>query len=566
MTDLFLKILNMSITAGWLILAILLLRVLFCKMPKYISVLMWALVGLRLICPFSFESGLSLIPSAKTIPQDIVYSSEPAIQSGIPVVNNMINGIMAESFAPNPAESVNPLQVVVGISSVIWIVGMCIMVLYAVTSAWKVKKSTREAVWWKENIWICDQVKSPFIFGLIRPRIYIPSNLEEQDVSHVIIHEKAHLKRKDHWWKPFGFLLLTLYWFHPLCWSGYVMLCRDIELACDEKVLRDMNLDEKKSYANALINCSISKKMITACPLAFGEVGVKTRVKSILNYKKPAFWVVLAGIVICGFLVISFMTNPVKEQEESNLEKMYPQYYGLPMDEELTVYIWQMSSNSFDCVLVAGESVEWPYGELLKLKATSIREMREILAANNLTREDVTVKFIDMPISSFAVETDEEYKKYVEDMFWRNPNVSHISEDDWGLSMTLTFKDATKFEVMFSHNSEWMKEEGELSTSAMYGLYAIHNGEMMQYGDYMRKVLGKDDYEDQEYAWDDAAHIIEKDGVTTIEGDLFYTYRELPPGTYQLWKRVMLKNEKGEEQYRIYTVDFAIAEEVFNVN
>ena len=315
MEAIFLKILNMSITASWLVLAIVILRLILKKAPKAISVFMWALVGVRLICPFSFESILSLIPSAETVPQDIIYSEAPAIHSGVPIFNSTVNPIISENLAPEVGVSVNPMQIIAFVASVIWIVGIVAMVLYTVVSYFRIHRKVREAVPYQENIWLCDHIDTPFILGVIRPRIYLPSNMNEQDIEYVIAHEKAHLKRHDHWWKPLGFLLLTVYWFNPILWIAYILLCKDIELACDEKVIKDMGSEIKKPYSEALINCSVPRKMISACPLAFGEVGVKGRVKSVLNYKKPAFWIIVVAVVASIVVAVCFLTNPKQDTE-----------------------------------------------------------------------------------------------------------------------------------------------------------------------------------------------------------------------------------------------------------
>ena len=315
MEKVFLQTLNMSITASWLVLAIVILRLILKKAPKAISVFMWALVGVRLICPFSFESILSLIPSAETVPQDIIYSEAPAIHSGVPIFNSTVNPIISENLAPEVGVSVNPMQIIAFVASVIWIVGIVAMVLYTVVSYFRIHRKVREAVPYQENIWLCDHIDTPFILGVIRPRIYLPSNMNEQDIEYVIAHEKAHLKRHDHWWKPLGFLLLTVYWFNPILWIAYILLCKDIELACDEKVIKDMGSEIKKPYSEALINCSVPRKMISACPLAFGEVGVKGRVKSVLNYKKPAFWIIVVAVVASIVVAVCFLTNPKQDTE-----------------------------------------------------------------------------------------------------------------------------------------------------------------------------------------------------------------------------------------------------------
>ena len=313
MGGIFLKILNMSIAASWLILAVMLLRFVLKKAPKWITVLLWGIVALRLAVPFSFESALSLIPSAETFNAHNIQYETPAISSGIPAVNNAVNPVLGETFAPNSVGSINPLYIWTLVVSAIWLVGIAAMLLYAVISYVRVRQSVAERAPYEGNIFLCDHVKSPFILGLVRPKIYLPSSMDEAAMGPVIAHEKAHLARHDHWWKPLGFLILAVHWFNPLCWAAYVLLCQDIELACDEKVIRQMDLDGKKQYSTALLECSTQRRLVTICPLAFGEVGVKERVKNVLNYKKPAFWVIVAAVIACAVVTVCFATNPEQD-------------------------------------------------------------------------------------------------------------------------------------------------------------------------------------------------------------------------------------------------------------
>lgn len=310
MDAVFIKLLNMSITASWLILAVILLRFLLKKAPKWIMSILWGFVAFRLIFPFSLESAFSLIPSTETIPQNILISESPTVNSGFEVLNQAVNPIITDALTPNVEYSVNPIQVVIFIASVIWIIGIIAMGIYTVVSYIRVRKKVEEAVPLKENIWVCDHIPTPFILGIFRPRIYIPSSINETHMEYVIFHEKAHLKRKDHIWKPLGFLLLSVYWFNPIIWLAYILLCKDIELACDEKVIRQFGTQIKKPYSDALISCSMPRKMISACPLAFGETCVKERVKSVLNYKKPAFWIILVAVIACIITAVCLLTNP----------------------------------------------------------------------------------------------------------------------------------------------------------------------------------------------------------------------------------------------------------------
>lgn len=310
MSELFLKIVNMSISASWIVLAILILRLLLKKAPKWISVVLWGIVAVRLICPISIESVMSLIPSAETISPEIMTDNTPTINSGITFFNNAVNPIINGSLSPDYTASVNPLQVIIPLLSIAWIVGVVVLILYTIFSYWRVKVKVSTAVLLRDNVFQTEKVASPFVLGMIKPKIYLPFNMSERDIEHVIAHENAHIRRKDYLWKPFGFLILTLHWFNPLIWLGYVLLCKDIELACDEKVIKELDIVQKADYSQALLTCSINRRTIAACPLAFGEVGVKARVKSVLNYKKPAFWVIIIAVVVSLVTAVCFLTNP----------------------------------------------------------------------------------------------------------------------------------------------------------------------------------------------------------------------------------------------------------------
>ena len=313
MNELFLKIINMSISASWLVLAVLILRFVLKKAPKWINVLLWGIVAIRLICPFSFESPLSLIPSAETIPLNIGMDTTPTINSGISVINNAVNPIISQSNTPMAGASVNPLQITIGIYEYIWIFGMIALALYTAISYWRLRRKVDTAVRYKDNIFQSENVSSPFVLGIIKPRIYLPFKINGQYLEHVVAHEQAHIRRKDHWWKPLGFLLLMIHWFNPLMWLAYVLLCRDIELACDEKVIKELGNEQRGDYMQVLVACSVNRRMIGACPLAFGEVSVKERVKSVMNYKKPAFWVIIISVIVCVGVAVCFLTNPKQD-------------------------------------------------------------------------------------------------------------------------------------------------------------------------------------------------------------------------------------------------------------
>lgn len=313
MEALFLKLVNMSITAGWLVLAIIGVRLVFRRLPRWSLCLLWGLVAVRLICPLSIESTLSLIPSAEPLPQEIIYTAQPEIQSGVPAIDNAVNPMLASSLTPAQLTSANPTQIWSFILSQVWILGMVLMFGYTLISYLLLKRKVATAIPLAKGIKRSEYVDTPFVLGVFRPVIYLPVKLAEADVPHVIAHEKAHISRRDHWWKPLGFLLLSIYWFNPLLWVAYLLLCRDIEAACDERVIRNMEKDHRRAYSKALLHCSIHRRRIAACPLAFGEVGVKTRVKAVMNYRRPSFWLVTLCLLLILGASVCFLTDPRQE-------------------------------------------------------------------------------------------------------------------------------------------------------------------------------------------------------------------------------------------------------------
>lgn len=314
MDDVFLKLVNLSISASWLILAVLVLRVVLKKAPKWVMPLLWGVVALRLVCPFSIESALSLIPSAETIPSEIVTETrEPVLyeQATLDIVTN--------PTLPSAAEvpvgvSRQQAQVDFNIYSVLWLAGMAALLVHALVSAGKLKRKLATAILLRDNIYESEFVDSPFVFGVVKPNIYLPMHMDEGTAAYVIAHEHAHLARRDHWWKVLGYLVLALHWFNPLVWVAYILFCRDIELACDEKVVKGLDGAARADYSQALLSCAAPKRAVAACPLAFGEGNIKMRVKSALHYKKPAFWVAAAAVLAVVLVAVCFLTNPRSER------------------------------------------------------------------------------------------------------------------------------------------------------------------------------------------------------------------------------------------------------------
>lgn len=331
----FVALLKHCLPACILIAAVLLARQLLRKAPKWISCALWALVALRLICPFTIESPFSVMPndvgSGKAVDAwmdsyvpggyTVIYEGEPGYEEAVGSdrlpeqskdgIKYVVSGVGVSSVPETVGNRILP-YLFCG-----WAFGMAAMLLYAVVSYLRLKRRTAVTVPYAEGVLMCDEINSPFILGVIRPRIYLPSRMSEPQRSRVLAHENAHLKRHDHWWKPLGFLLLSVYWFNPLVWLAYILLCRDIEMACDERVVRNMDTAERADYAQALLDCNRSRRVIAACPLAFGEVGVKERVKGVLHYKKPAFWIILIAMIACIVLAVCLMTDPFSNKSLS---------------------------------------------------------------------------------------------------------------------------------------------------------------------------------------------------------------------------------------------------------
>ncbi len=328
MRELFLQIVNMSLTAVWLILAVMLARLLLRRAPKWISVLLWGIAALRLICPFFVESPFSLVPEAPAITAAALpgfdaggkesAAAEEALQGtgALPEGGNVnymtspTGGQAGDHHLEDHLPANENHFSAADVSTGIWLTGLSFLAGYSVFSWLRLRNRLKTAVILRNRVYISEKISSPFVFGLLRPKIYLPSGMDENSLEYVIAHEEAHIQRLDHWWKLLGVLLLSVHWFNPLVWLSYVLFCRDVELACDEKVIRKLDRSRLADYSQALLNCSIAHKSIAACPLSFGEIGVKVRVKSILSYKKPAFWVILAAAAVCIALVLCFLTNP----------------------------------------------------------------------------------------------------------------------------------------------------------------------------------------------------------------------------------------------------------------
>lgn len=319
MDDVFLKLVNLSISASWLILAVLVLRVVLKKAPKWVMPLLWGVVALRLVCLFSIESALSLIPSAETIPSEIVTETREPVLYEQATLDIVTNPTLPPAAEVPVGVSRQQAQVDFNIYSVLWLAGMAALLVHALVSAEKLKRKLATAILLRDNIYESEFVDSPFVFGVVKPNIYLPMHTDEGTAAYVIAHERAHLARRDHWWKVLGYLVLALHWFNPLVWVAYILFCRDIELACDEKVVKGLDGAARADYSQALLSCAAPKRAVAACPLAFGEGNIKMRVKSALHYKKPAFWVAAAAVLAVVIVAVCFLTNPRSDMDAETL-------------------------------------------------------------------------------------------------------------------------------------------------------------------------------------------------------------------------------------------------------
>ena len=327
MSRIFVQLLNLSIPASWLIVAILMVRIVFRKFPKGWMCYLWGLVCLRLLIPNMFQSSLSVVPSIDTVSIGPISSVSSITE--IAIETNTIDKVFYTQ------------KLALDIINIMWIIGMVVLIAYAIYSYSRIYYKVKDSRIYQENIYVSNQIDNAFILGVFRPKIYLPGHMSDDDLQYVISHERLHLKRKDYLWKPLGYVLLTVYWFNPLMWIAYSCLCKDIELACDEQVIKDMSIFNKKKYSSVILSCSVSRNHILACPVAFGEVGTKERVKSVLNYKKPTILV----FSLCAFLTVvialCFMANPITDDNKKMVK--------VDVNNILTGTTWPVENPKITC-------------------------------------------------------------------------------------------------------------------------------------------------------------------------------------------------------------------------
>lgn len=477
MTDIFVDFLNAGISASYIIIAVILIRLVFKKIPRKFICVLWAIVGIRLVIPFSIESVFSLIPSAKTIPSNITVAETPAISSGISAVNDAVNPVIGKFFSPEVGESANPLQIAAFVAAIIWIAGMAAVLIYGIISTALLKKKVSASVLLCDNIRQSENVVSPFILGFFKPKIYIPFGMDEDTRKYVVEHENAHIRRHDHQIKPLGFAVLAVYWFNPLVWVAYILLCKDIEVACDEKVICQMNEGSRREYASALLECAVNRRRIAACPLAFGEVGLKERVKGIMNYKKPAFWIIVVAVISCVVAAVCFLTDP--KSDESGYDLGYALYVTVEDYDASTSFIGGGTSKSYPVT-------QGTKGKLFGLKKFEIIE-------TDLQTGCLTLKFND------DFEIGETVGRELEISLEENTGVvcdgkrvnflfKELSNLDTAISKAITEKESNVLPGTFaaeSHTVLATKEKDDLVTVYLmmhYGEFVLNSDGVLETG------------------------------------------------------------------------------------
>ena len=379
MQSVFLELVKLSLVGSLFAAAVMLVRLVFRKAPKWLFCILWGVVALRLICPVSIESNVSLVPDRLATGQiitnigneyigdvDIIYESNAGYSNAIeagrqPIYSNDGYYVVTEKDSLEAPKTVG--QTVYPVLSWIWVAGMILMLTYTAVSYLLLRRKMEEATQLRNNIWQCEQVDSPFVLGFIKPRIYLPYAISDSDMVNVIAHEQAHIGRRDHWWKPIGFLLLSIHWFNPVLWLAYILLCRDVEAACDEKVIKHMEKDEMRAYSTALLHCSVHRRRIAACPLAFGEVGVKERIKRVMNYKKPAFWIIILVVVVSIVVSTLLLTNPTTGN--SQIRKIVNQKGYTIFEQKIETITLSVPVSGLSERIFSEESVEFSDGEII---------------------------------------------------------------------------------------------------------------------------------------------------------------------------------------------------------
>jgi len=634
MTELFIQLFNMSITTGWMILAVIVVRFLCKRMPKTWHCFLWYLVMLRLLMPVTIESEWSLIPNSKVITEELLYSQNP-VGEVINITEQMMSsdGPMTEEekqaeyeaylekiyaeeelvqsqtdteemtffsslwnefvdfITPDPRASVNPLQVFVDGASYIWLLGMAVMLGYTFISYRRVVKRIKEAVLLRDNIYQSECVESPFVFGMIKPRIYVSFSLKGESLDCVIAHERTHIKRCDHIVRLLAFLLLTIYWFQPLAWVFYLLLCRDMELACDEMVLKQIGMDKKKLYSQTLLECSVSPKKITVCPLAFGEMSVKQRIENILNFRKPAVWLVAGTVLLCVILVVCFMTNPVNDGNRAGTtQTVYEVEHSAGETDDIT----QIEGNIPDVTNDMGSLTEQ---QIEEGSITIFAHAKEIIDKKNgriLISSDSNAYpgafLLDIPGNVYDIEEikmgelmminmkdtgEMDGKLPVYKAFFMKEKRELIGNEGYTLTdFTITENEPQLSKIDFSGQESFTEEVNTLDGVTMYmeklksteGDVEIRNesGRELQYGDWYDIQVQQDGswYSlpliIDNAAYQDIAYPVQDQSTSVWEINWSYFYGELPAGKYRIVKDITDLREPGDYTKYYLAAEFEI--------
>lgn len=482
MKTVFLQILDMSVSASILAAVVIVLRLVLKKAPKAIHCALWAMVALRLVCPSLPESQASLMPDSQPVSAVVQgqLEKEPAAEVQIPVQNVQKPALIPQASAPQNTVTVKtePERAVdwMAVVSAVWLSGVGAMALYGVGSYVFLRRKVAPAV--KENgVWLCDHLASPFILGILRPRIYLPSGLEMEHRASVLAHEKAHLRRKDHWWKPLGFALLAVHWFNPVMWVVYVLLCRDIEAACDERVVKGMEPGERKAYSEALLSCAAPRRSIAACPLAFGEQGVKGRIKSVLSYKKPTVWIVLVAVVAAVAVGVFFLTNPAVPEPEENPENTYnindimieaPSYFELDTFKGIEVYVWE-ENGELVCGAMSGTNRNKEEEEIRALKGIKLEEMALVLDTYAIPDWGISI----WPFGASQFWTEEQTQDYLQ---WRK--IANQLRPRLGLYVPGEKEITGEYTVATKYDIQPVFGDGFFYAKGYDGLYRVYCSDM----------------------------------------------------------------------------------------
>ncbi len=567
----FLRIVNNSAAACWLVLLVVGLRLLFRRAPGQVRMALWGVVGLRLILPFSLEAVWSLIPSAEIISRETIYASSPALDTGVAVLDQVVNPSFEAAYAPSPGGSTTPLAIQTAVWTLLWLLGLVLFLLYAAISCGRLRRRVAAAVpaeaFWGDRVYQCERVKSPFILGLIRPRIYLPFHLSEREKEAVVAHEKAHISRRDHWWKAVGFLLLAMHWFNPLIWLAYVLLCRDMEYACDERVICKLNREQRAGYCEVLLACGAGHRRLAAGPLAFGEVGVKARVKAVLKYRKPALWLSVTAAAACLLTAACFLTDPIAEIDGGGGSLEMEEYsswgngdyqirYRLDLSglgEGGTIYAeqWNNGRRSASAPIELGRDVEDV----------------QIVLHLHLRRENGTISGVNIQVSTegksdalmtdFALPEDREVTGWSFAGREEGKAVSFGSGDEVILA-ALAFDEGNGVQAA---DCDRLTQEPELLEAAgsMIAVRACFGGTVLREKQEDRvgkpqKVLSLE-YVDQTYVfqgsgqWERASLMLEKDGTFTFSFSVISDY--IGHGFYQLQgDRLTLVTDDGKYVYK----------------